>query len=159
MVLMSLVLGCEAKPTTPVQVYNAFYQAVANEDWDLATTYLSPRVIKTFSKVGAELQSMVGDDGDSLDFFLQGIRAHVRTPLVKVEQIDKTFGTARLKVVAGQCQKDSGSQDCFESEVSMVFISGRWYVDPKLPPMGVEDQEPYTKEKPKDKVTGSTTGG
>ncbi len=137
--LMFIVWGCATAPSGPVQTYGAFYQAVSEEDWDLAVTFLSPRARKTFTKVGRELQSIVGAEGDPLDFFLQGIRAQLHTPLLKVEQIEQSGDSAKLKVVAGKCGQDVSTEDCFRSEVPVVFISGRWYVDPKLPTLGVED--------------------
>jgi len=135
---MSMVSACTTVPSTPVQTYSAFYGAVSGKQWDLAVTYLSPGVRETFTKVGQELQSMVGAEGDPLDFFLQGIRARLQTPLLKVEEIQRDSEKAKLKIIAGNCEQDAPKAGCFQSEVAMVFVSGKWYVDPKLPSMGVE---------------------
>ena len=125
--------GCAASPTTPVEVYRAFHNAVSSEDWDMAMTFLNPKSKKLFTKVGGELQEIVGDKGDSLDFFLRGIRAKVGRPLLKIQELESHAEEARLRVVAGKCGEDAGESECIDSEVHLVRISGRWYIDPVLP--------------------------
>ena len=130
-VIALLTIGCaDRAPQTPEEVYQAFYRAAAEADWDTAAALLDPQVLDTFRDVGARLSAMVKFRGAPLDFFLQQVKGERATPLRKVEVVDRRDGVVTLKVTAGECGPDEA---CSIKNVKLIRRQGRWLVSPRLP--------------------------
>jgi hypothetical protein len=130
------LLGCQPEPAPmgPVETYRAFYMAIATQQPDRAMAFLGPRTRNTFTRVGQRLAESVGQSGDPLKFFLRGLRAEVSRPLHAVELVNQAGDQARLRVVAGRCEADSGSlKGCSVSEVELVRIDSVWLIEVDLP--------------------------
>ena len=126
--------GCSGPNVdTPEEAYRVFHQAVVEQDWDRAATFLPPETLDTFRQVGSRLAKVVGKQGDSLDFFLRGVRGHAVVPLRAIEVVSRGDRTAVLRVTAGPCKSDEGAKQCSVSEVSLRRDVQGWVLQPEMP--------------------------
>lgn len=129
-----------APPTGPVEVYLAFYRAIAEQDPDLAVGYLVPEARQVFEQIGRRLGQAVGHLEDPLRFFLRGVRAEVRRPLVDLVLLEQDGDRARIRVQAGACstEEEQPAGECTLSEVALRRLDGQWRIEVELPEALVE---------------------
>lgn len=129
--------ACQEPPSGPKEVYLAFHRAISNRDWDRAVSFLAPETKNRFQAVGVELAGAVGYQGDPLAFFLRGVRAEVRTPLRQVEVLEQEGDRSVVRVVAGECSEEAGSNEsadnCKVADVRLERVDGRWLIAADLP--------------------------